>query len=407
MADDKKTIPYGKHYIDEDDIQAVVEVLRGGWITQGPKISELERAVSSYVGAKYAVAVSSGTAALHLAYLATGLGKGSTVVTSANTFVASANCIMYGGGHARFCDIDPVTLNMDPGRLAELAREPADLDAVIPVHFGGLPCDMEAICKTAKEHGLKVIEDASHAFGATYADGSRVGNCRYSDATVFSLHPVKGITAGEGGIVTTNSKEMHAHLLSLRSHGINKGNFDFPGRSTKDGKFVYPDEAIEDGVLNPWYYEMQELGFNYRITDFQCALVLSQLKKSDLFLSRRKEIVRLYDELLSDVEQLTVTQASAREQSSNHLYVVRIDFDGIGKSRGRVMRELMEMGVGTQVHYIPVTRQPYYNDLGINAQDYPKTERYYREALTLPVYFELETEEAENVVKCLRQVLGQ
>lgn len=399
-------IPYGKHYLDEDDITSVVEVLRNGWLTQGPKIKELEVEVSNYVGSKYAVAVSSGTAALHLACLAIDVGVDSNVVTSTNTFVASANCVRYVGGTPIFCDINPQTLNLDINCFEDLSENVPNIKAVIPVHFGGLPCDMETISKISEKNGIKIIEDASHAFGATYENGRRVGNCQYSDMTVFSLHPVKGITAGEGGIITTNSEEIYNRLQLLRSHGICKGNFDLPGVSEPGDDLIYQDEAIEDGLLNPWYYEMQSLGFNYRITDIQCALVLSQLKKIDKFIERRREIVKLYDEQLDGLENISCTQMASRDQSSNHIYVVRINFSKIGKKRGQVMRQLFDKGVGTQVHYIPVTRQPYYNKLGYKSQDYPNSEEYYSEALTIPVYYELSNKQVEQVAQSLKEVLS-
>ena len=399
-------IPYGKHYIDEDDITAVVDVLRNGWITQGPKVPELEAAISNFVGSSYAVAVSSATAALHIAYLAAGLGKDSKVVTTPNTFVASANCILYGGGIPIFCDINPLSLNMDVQNFEDIFEKERHITAVIPVHFGGLPCDMNKIHNIASSHGIKVIEDASQAFGAKYDDGSLVGNCKYSDMTVFSLHPVKGITSGEGGIITTNNKILYNRLLSLRSHGINKGNFELLGTNAGDQNFINPDMAFSEGIVNPWYYEMQELGFNYRITDFQCALVLSQLNKSNMFMRRRKEIAYQYDELLGSLENVSLTQTGTRNQSSNHLFVVRIDFDEIGKKRGQVMRELSVNGIGTQVHYIPVTRQPYYVELGFIPEDYPEVEKYYSQALTIPIFYGLESGQIEDIVKHLKAVVS-
>ncbi len=399
-------IPYGKHYLDEEDIQAVVEVLRNGWLTQGPKVGEFEAKISKYVGSKYAVAVSSGTAALHLACLALNLELGSKVVTSTNTFVASANCVRYVGGEPIFCDIDPHTLNLDISCFEMLLSNTSDVKAAIPVHFGGLPCDMASIDEISRKRGVKIIEDASHALGATYKNGQRVGNCQYSEITVFSLHPVKGITSGEGGVITTNSKEIYENLLLLRSHGICKGNFDLPGISEPGDDLIYQDEAIENGLLNPWYYEMQHLGFNYRITDIQCALVLSQLNKVDKFLERRREIAKLYDEKLEGLANLACAQQHSRSQSSNHIYVVRINFSNIGKTRGEVMRELLDKGIGTQVHYIPVTRQPYYNKLGYKAQDYPNSEKYYSEGLTIPIYYEISNQQVEHVVQSLKEVLS-
>ncbi|MFK5893415.1 MAG: UDP-4-amino-4,6-dideoxy-N-acetyl-beta-L-altrosamine transaminase [Pseudomonadota bacterium] len=398
-------IPYGKHYLDDDDIQSVVNVLKDGFLTQGPKVAEFEKVLADKVGVKYAVAVSSGTAALHLACLAAEIGKGSVVYTSANTFVASANCVLYVGGKPEFCDIDEKTLNMSPEFLAEHASNHGGMDAVIPVHFGGTPCDMDAIKMVADKYNATVIEDASHAFGARYPNGNLVGNCEYSDMTVFSLHPVKGVTAGEGGVITTNDNSLYKRLLSLRSHGICKGNFDLPGVSIGDGSLVYQDEAVDDGVLNPWYYEMQELGFNYRITDFQCALALSQLTKVDKFLQRRREIASIYDHQLVDFSDVTMTQVESRALSSLHLYVLRIDFEAIGKKRGQVMRDLFDRDIGSQVHYIPVPFHPFYAEKGYKMSDFPETEKYYRQALTIPIYYGLSDDSVEEVIGALREVL--
>jgi perosamine synthetase len=398
-------IPYGRHYLDDDDIKAVVDVLKDGFLTQGPKVAEFEKVLASKVGVKYAVAVSSGTAALHLACLAAEIGKGSVVYTSANTFVASANCILYAGGKPEFCDIDEKTLNMSPEFLSEHALTHGGMDAVIPVHFGGTPCDMKAIKTIADKYNATVIEDASHAFGAKYPNGNYVGSCQYSDMTIFSLHPVKGVTAGEGGVITTNDNSLYKRLLSLRSHGICKGNFDLPGVSVGDSRLVYQDEAFTGGVFNPWYYEMQELGFNYRITDFQCALALSQLTKSDDFLQRRRDIALIYDEHLANFSNVTLTQAETRNLSSLHIYVLRIDFDSIGKTRGHVMRELFKRDIGSQVHYIPVPFHPFYAGKGYKMSDYPETEKYYRQALTIPIYYGLNDESVSCVVRALREVL--
>jgi len=398
-------IPYGKHYLDDDDIQSVINVLKDGFLTQGPKVAEFEEVLANMVGAKYAVAVSSGTAALHIACLAADIGKDSVVYTSANTFVASANCVLYVGGKPAFCDIDERTLNMSPEYLSEHALQNGGMDSVIPVHFGGTPCDMKAIKAVADKYDAIVIEDASHAFGARYTNGDSVGSCIHSDMTVFSLHPVKGVTAGEGGVITTNDIALYKRLLKLRSHGICKGNFDLPGISVGDGSLVYQDEAFDEGILNPWYYEMQELGFNYRITDFQCALALSQLSKVDKFLERRKEIASIYDQLLTDLPNVTLTQVKSRDISSLHLYVLRINFDAIGKTRGQVMRELFDFDIGSQVHYIPVPFHPYYADKGYKFSNYPETEKYYRQALTIPLYYGLSDESVNDVVKALRKVL--
>lgn len=389
-------IPYGKHYIDEDDIQSVVNVLRHAPLTQGPKVEEFERAVAEHVGAKYAVAVSSGTAALHLACLAADIGVGDNVVTSPNTFVASANCALYVGANPHFADIDPITLNLSPEALEGKCKELGKVSAIIPVHFAGLPCDMPAIRRVADKYSRVVIEDASHALGATYPDGGKVGNCAYSDMTVFSFHPVKIIAAGEGGMVTTNDEQLYRKLLRLRSHGITK----------LDDHFENHDEAFSEGYTNPWYYEMLHIGFNYRITDIQAALALSQFGKLEQFLARRREVAAKYDDVLHGKAHIAPAQPTGRAQSAHHLYVIRIDFDAIGKSRRSVMNSLVEQGIVCQVHYIPVHLQPVYRSLGYKRGDYPVAEAYYDQALSLPEYYSLSNEDQERVIAKLFEVLN-
>ncbi len=322
-------IPYGKHYIDEDDIQSVVDVLRHGMLTQGPKIAEFENKVANYVGAKYAVAVSSGTAALHLACMALKLGECDEVITSPNTFVATSNSILYVGAKPIFVDIDNQTLNIDIEKLECAIINSKNIKAIFPVHFGGLPCNMKRIKKLANKYNLAIVEDAAHALGATYDDGSKVGNCQYSDMTILSFHPVKGIAAGEGGMITTNDKEFYRKLSLLRSHGINKGNFEFPGISVPDNSLVNKEEALENGELKRWYYEMQYLGYNYRITDIQCALAISQMDKIDLFLDARKSMAKFYDKAFEEVPNIIPLQGHGRNNSSHHIYVVSIDFENI------------------------------------------------------------------------------
>lgn len=386
-------IPYGRHFIDEDDIQAVVDVLRHGALTQGPKISEFERAVTEWTGARHAVAVSSGTAALHLACLAAGVGPGDRVVTTPNTFVASANCALYVGAQPQFADIDPETLNLDAAALARKCAALKTVKAIVPVHFAGLPCDMAAIREVAGAYRAVVIEDAAHALGAVYGDGSRVGNCHHSDMTVFSFHPVKIIAAGEGGMVTTNDETLYRKLLRLRSHGINKG----------DDQFLIPENAAHDGVANRWYYEMQELGYNYRLTDLQSALAVSQMRKLPAFLKRRRELAGEYDRAFQGHGQIRPTQTHGRDASAHHLYVVRIPFDRLKTSRGRLMQQLFEAGIVTQVHYIPVPMHPYYRDRGHRIGDTPQAERYYREALSLPLYVGLTRDQQQFVVETLQR----
>jgi perosamine synthetase len=385
---------YGKHFLDEDDIASVVDVLRNGALTQGLKVEEFEAKVAQYVGAKYAVAVSSGTAALHIACLAANLNEESLVVTSPITFVASANCAQYVGAETQFTDIDPETLNMSPEALRETCHKLKKVSAIIPVHFGGLPCDMPAISQIAQENNAVVIEDASHALGGLYADGTRVGNCKYSAMTVFSFHPVKIIAAGEGGMITTNDEQLYKKLLRLRSHGINK----------LDDQFQLGYLATTDGKTNPWYYEMQELGFNYRITDIQSALGVSQMGKIDRFLARRKEIAKRYDQAFSGHAKIHSCQAQWREYSALHLYVVKIAFSG-SLTRQSLMTKLSEAGIHCQVHYIPVHLQPYYRNKGFNAGDYPASEQYYAQALSLPEYYGLEDQQQEYVIDVLNKVL--
>lgn len=389
-------IPYGKHCIDEADIQAVVEVLKSGTLTQGRYVEAFEQAVAEYVGAKYAVAVSSGTAALHLAALAAGVGVGDAVATTPITFVASANAGRYVGADVVFADIDPDTINMSVEALRQLvARTPA-VRAIIPVHFAGLPCQMSAIKEIADQAGAIVIEDAAHALGASYPDGSRIGACRHSLMTIFSFHPVKAIAAGEGGMITTNDDHVYRQLIRLRSHGVNK----------LDDSLLVPEQSQQDGEPNPWYYEMQELGFHYRITDIQCGLALSQLKRLDVFLAKRRTLAAAYDNAFAAFKNLRPGQTEGRDRSGHHLYVIRIDYAAAGISRGRLMRELKERGIGTQVHYIPVTRHPYYRNLGAVPEQFPAAEGFYAQALSLPFFYELSNEQQQSVVSALAELIG-
>lgn len=389
-------IPYGRHHLDEDDIAAVTEILQGGLLTQGPMIEAFETAVADYVGARYAVAVSSCTAALHLAALSADIGSGRTLVTSPITFVASANAALYCGGTVAFSDIDPSTANMDPDALEAVLADADDVGVVAPVHFGGLPCDMERIGAVARKAGALVVEDAAHALGAHYADGSRVGSGKYGDMTAFSFHPVKAIAAGEGGMITTNDEHLYRRLLRVRSHGINKLDDDMAGS----------DLAFENGKPNPWYYEMQELGYHYRITDIQCALALSQLKKLDRFIARRRELAAVYDAAFSTFSNLRPAQPMARERSGLHIYVVRIDFAAAGISRGDLMRALSSREIGSQVHYIPVPAHPYYRQHGFAPETYGHAWQYYQEALSIPLYYDLTDAQQSDVITALHEIIG-
>jgi UDP-4-amino-4,6-dideoxy-N-acetyl-beta-L-altrosamine transaminase len=387
-------IPYGRQHIDELDIRAVVDVLKSGALTQGPMVDVFEDAIRSYVGAKYAVAVSSGTAALHLAAIAANVGPGTSLVTSPITFVASSNAALYTGGKPLFADIDPETVNMSPASLCDTLRKNKNVRAVVPVHFAGLPCDMPSISSAAGEADAVVIEDAAHALGATYADGTRVGSCKYSAMTMFSFHPVKLIAAGEGGMITTNDEKLYRRLLRLRSHGINK----------LDDPFEIPEQGEEDGQRNPWYYEMQELGFHYRITDIQCALAVAQFKRLEMFLARRRNLVKIYDEAFAGLRNCHPAQKH-RDRSGHHIYVLRIDFRNAGTTRAKLMRELRARDIITQVHYIPVPAHPLYRKLGMKPQDYPHAQKYYEEALTIPLYFDLTEEQQKHVIASVRELV--
>ncbi len=391
-------ISYGRQHIDEEDIQAVVNCLRSNSITQGPLVAEFEKAIAGYVGARYAVAVSSGTAGLHIAALVGGVGghSSSALLTSPITFVATSNAALYAGGTPLFADVEEDTINISPVEIERMLLKHPEIRVISPVHFSGLPCDMSSIKKLADAAGVLIVEDAAHALGSRYVDGSRVGNCKYSLMTVFSFHPVKSITTGEGGVITTNDEEVYHKLLRLRSHGINK-NTD---------TFLLPENTQTKGLFNPWYYEMQELGFHYRITDIQCALGISQLKKLDSFISRRRMLVDRYDSAFSGSKLIRPAQIANRDQSAHHLYPVRINFADYGTTRAAVMTELRNKGVITQVHYIPVTMHPFYQKRGYTNTDYPQSNSYYAETISLPLYFDLTEVQQDWIISLLQDILA-
>ncbi len=391
-----KIIPYGKHYIDEKDIKAVEEVLRYKNLTQGDEVDSFEKEVAKFVGAKYAVAMSSWTAGLHMANLALGIRKGDKVVTSPITFVATSNSVIYCGAEPIFSDIDCDTITICPKKLEQTIKKNPKIKAIIPVHYGGVSCDMESISLLADKYNLSIIEDAAHALGAKHSDGSMVGSCKYSDMTGFSFHPVKSIAAGEGGMITTNSYSLYKSLLRLISHGINK----------LDDSFINKEASNTNGKINPWYYEMQELGFNYRITDIQCALGKSQLKKLTKFIKRRKELVNQYDIAFKTFKNIEPIQTKNRNQSSHHLYVIRINFEKLNISRALLMSELRKKGIITQVHYIPVTSQPYYQKNGYNSLTYSESLNFYNEALSIPLYYSLTNKDQELVIEILKNLVG-
>ncbi|MFA5336869.1 MAG: UDP-4-amino-4,6-dideoxy-N-acetyl-beta-L-altrosamine transaminase [Candidatus Omnitrophota bacterium] len=361
---EKTIIPYGRQYIDKSDIRAVTGILKSKWLTQGPMVDKFEKALCRYTGAKYAVAVSSGTAALHIACLSAGIKSGDEVITSPITFVASANCVLYCGGRPVFADIQRDTVNIDPEAIKKKLTKKTK--ALIPVHFAGHPCDLEEISRIAKDYNLIVIEDAAHAFGAQYK-GSKIGSCKYSDMAIFSFHPVKHITTGEGGAVLTNKKELYEKLLMFRSHGITKEKTRLINKNK--GK---------------WYYEMQTLGFNYRITDFQCALGISQLKKIDEFIKQRRDIAENYDRKLSKLDEIILPKEKSYVKSSWHLYCIRLKNHLKRKS---IFDKLIKSGIGVQVHYIPVHLQPYHrHKFGYGEGNFPVAESYYDSCITLPLY---------------------
>lgn len=378
-------IYYGRQDISLEDIDAVRAVLASDFLTQGPEIERFEQAVASYCGAKYAVAVSSATAALHIACSAAGLSAGDTLWTSPNTFVASANCGRYCGADVDFVDIDPRTYNMSVEALKEkLHSAEKKPKVIIPVHFSGQPCDMAEIYRHAKEHDITIIEDASHAIGAEY-QGDRIGSCKYSDMTVFSFHPVKIITTGEGGMVLTNDQDLYKQLKLLRVHGITR---DVKQMSHNDG---------------PWYYEQIALGYNYRMTDMQAALGRSQMERLPQFLERRRYLAKRYDELLKNLP-LTLPYQMESTNSSWHLYVVRLH-QTVKISKVEIFKRMAERGITLNLHYIPVHLHPYYKALGFSAGDFPMSEQYYDAVFTLPLYYGLTDAQQDMVVYALKEVI--
>jgi UDP-4-amino-4,6-dideoxy-N-acetyl-beta-L-altrosamine transaminase len=382
-------IPYGRQSVDEADIVAVVEVLRSDWLTQGPTIELFERALSDYTGARRAVALSSGTGALHLACLALGLGPGDLLWTSPITFVASANCARYCGADVDFVDIDPDTYNMSVEALAaklEAAQRDGRLPkVVVPVHMTGQPCDMAGIADLAARYGFTVVEDASHAIGASYLN-TRIGGCAYSTMTVLSFHPVKMVTTGEGGAVLTNDDALADKVAMLRTHGITR------------------DPALMQGEPDGgWYYQQLELGFNYRMTDIQAALGVSQMTRIGDFLQRRREIAARYDAELAALP-LTLPWQHPDGASAWHLYVIRVRPDA-ARSRREVYDSLRAAGIGVNVHYIPVHLQPYYRDLGFSPGDFPVAEAYYSEAISLPIFPAMTEAEQDAVSAAVREAL--
>lgn len=395
---DRPFLPYGRQSIDEDDLKAVEESLRSDWLTCGPTVEEFEQAFAEMVGAKHAVAVCNATAALHLALRVAEVGPGDRVITSPNTFLASANCAGFVGATPDFRDIDPVTYNLCPDRVAE--EWTADTKAVIPVAYAGQPADLPRLAEVARSHGAIIIEDACHGTGGGFrheGQSYRLGGHPWADMTTFSFHPVKTMTTGEGGMLVTDNDAYAARARSLRTHGMTREPGEFTGLGSHDAPFR------EQG---PWYYEMQELGYNYRITDLQCALGLSQLRKLPAFVKRRREIVARYNEGLASLPWLTTPglgHAENRDEISWHLYTVQIDFTALGKTRTEVMSELKSQGVGSQVLYIPVHLQPYYREThGYAPGKCPVAEDYYTRALSLPLFPAMSDEDVAYVIATVK-----
>lgn len=380
-----KFIPYGHQCIEEDDIQAVVEVLRSDFLTQGPKVKEFEDLLAADCGAKFAAVFSSGTAALHGAYFAAGLGSEDELITSPITFLSTANAGFFLGGHIVFVDIESDTGNIDAGLV-----EPAitsKTKAIVPVHFAGHPAELERISGVARGHNLIVIEDACHALGAKYLD-TTIGDCKYSDMAVFSFHPVKSITTGEGGAVLTNNKEYYEKLVMFRHHGVTKADSAFVNKGKDTGR---------------WYYEMQHLGYNYRLTDIQCALGISQLKKLDAFIRKRRQIVNAYDRAFKGNPFFDLPVERSGVESAWHLYVIRLK-DEYRRNKAEIFHQLRDRSIGIQVHYIPVHLQPYYQQLGYEVGLCPNAKDFYKREVSIPLYPTMSATDIDYVVKNIFEV---
>ena len=381
-----KYIPYGRQSIDNEDIKAVTEALKSDFITQGPKIKEFEEVLCRYTGARFAVAVTNGTAALHLACLASGIKTGDEVITPPMTFIASANCVLYCAGTPVFCDIQRDTANIDIEQINK--KISGKTKAVIPVHFAGHPCDLEEINKIAKKNGLIVIEDAAHALGAEYK-GAKIGSCKFSDMSIFSFHPVKAITTGEGGAILTNNEKLYKKLTVLRNHGIVKEKKDL--LSDKNGE---------------WYYEMHKLGYNYRITDLQAALGISQLKKADRFIKRRRVIAKIYDKNFCANPYFDIPKERKYVSSAYHIYPIRLK-GNLKNKRKEIFQALRKKGLGVQVHYMPVYLHPYYQKLGYKEGLCVNAEDFYASAISIPLFPSLNDSQIKYVIGTVLNTCGE
>jgi UDP-4-amino-4,6-dideoxy-N-acetyl-beta-L-altrosamine transaminase len=385
-------IRYGQQDITQDDIDSVVQTLRSVNLTQGPQITQFEDKLANFIGAKHAYAVNSATSGLHIACMALELGPGDILWTSPNTFVASANCALYCGASVDFVDIDPLTYNMSVKKLSDklinASKNGSLPKIVIPVHFAGQPCDMKAIHELSIKYNFKIIEDASHAVGASYRD-SYIGSCKYSDIAVFSFHPVKIITTGEGGMAVTNCEKLAKKLSLFRSHGITRNSLD-----------------LEYDDIGPWYYEQLELGYNYRMTDIQASLGISQLDRLEDFIVKRHEVAKFYNKNLAGLP-LTLPFQSIEGVSSYHLYVIKLNLEEINVTHREVFEFLRSKEILVNIHYIPVHTQPFYRNLGFSNGDFPEAENYYRRAISIPMHPSLTDKELDYVVKTLKEILDK
>ena len=388
-------LPYGTQYIDRFDRNEILKVLNSKFITQGPEIKKFEDIFAKYVGSKYAIACASGTAALHLSCLALGINSKSKVITSAITFVASANCAEYLGAKVDFVDVDKKTFCISVTELEKKLKK-KKIDLVIPVHLSGHSSDMAQIYKLKKKYDFHIIEDSCHALGGKY-NSFKVGSCKYSDISTFSFHPVKPITTGEGGMITTNNKKIYQKLLLYRSHGIHKNSSRFKNRNLAFDNNNQP---------NKWYYEMDVLGFNYRMNDLQAALGKSQLKKINLFTKKRNDIANLYNESFKNVQNLKIPFKNKDVLHSYHLYTIQVDFKKTNLTKNNFFKFLFDCGIGTQVLYIPVFLQPYYRrKYNFNPKKFPVSMKYYQQALSIPIFYDLKKVEQKLVIKKIKELL--
>ncbi len=387
-------IPYGKHTINHQDINFVKKILKSKNLTQGDFIKETEIKIANYVGSKYAVAVSSATAGLHLSYMALGISERKRVVTSPITFLSTSNAALYCGSMPLFSDIEKENLNLSTEKLEDLIKKNKDISCITPVHFAGLSKNMREINYLKKKYKLKIVEDAAHALGAKYECGSMVGSCKYSDLCVFSFHPVKIIAGGEGGVITTNSDLLYKKLTSLRTHGVIQDSTKFKNKAI----------AFTNNQINNWYYEMNDLGYHYRQTDIHSALIYSQMNRINYFLNRRKKIADYYDDYFKNIKYLDLYQKGFREFSSNHLYIINMKFNR-KLSRNYLMNELNKRNIFTQVHYIPLPLQWYYKKLGYKMKGLENSFEYYKNCLSLPIYTDLSINKQNYIIDCLEEII--